>query len=155
MVIEVRRIARKPTYTIGKMYINGKYICDTLEDTDRGLKQVMTASEVTKIKKPSETAIPTGTYDVSLHIISPRFGSQSFYKNLCGGCLPRLEDVTGFSGVLIHCGNTDKDSSGCILVGENKAVGRVLNSKATFTRLWNNYLSIAKKMGEKVTIKIC
>ena len=154
MKIEVKRKYKKGTYTIGKLYVNGKYVCDTLEDKDRGLFQGMSELEVSKIKVKNETAIPTGTYEVSLHTVSPRFGSQTFYKSLCGGCVPRLLNVPGVDGILIHCGNTDKDSSGCILVGKNTVAGKVLNSKATFTDLWNKYLSVAKRMGEKVTIII-
>ena len=154
MELIIKRIYKKSTYTIGMLYVNGKYVCDTLEDKDRGLCQGMSKLEVSRIKVKNETAIPTGTYEVSLHSVSPRFGSQTFYKSLCGGCVPRLLNVPGFDGILIHCGNTDKDSSGCILVGKNTVVGKVLNSKATFTDLWNKYLSVAKKMGEKVTITI-
>lgn len=154
MEIKVLRKYKKSTYTIGELYVNGKYVCDTLEDRDRGLNQNMGEAEIKKLKVKDETAIPAGTYEVSLHTISPRFGGKSFYKSLCGGCLPRLMNVPGFDGILIHCGNTDKDSSGCILVGKNNAVGKVLNSKVTFTNLWKNYLSVAKKMGEKVTIII-
>jgi hypothetical protein len=107
MKIEIKRIAKKETYTIGKMYIDGKYFCDTLEDTVRPLG----------VKIAGKTAIPAGTYKVIL-AMSPRF------KRI----LPRLLNVLGFDGVLIHRGNTDEDTAGCILVGENTVVGRVVNS---------------------------
>jgi hypothetical protein len=94
-------------YTIGSLYIDGERFCDTLEDVDRGLSQSMSADEIRKIKIPHETAIPTGTYRVIVNL-SPA-------KNRM---LPRLLDVPGFSGILIHRGNTKNDSSGCILVGE-------------------------------------
>lgn len=154
MDIKVKRIARKDKYTIGKMYVNGVYVCDTLEDKDRGLRQDMSLEEIQKIKVKNETAIPTGKYSVRLDIVSPRFGGQSFYQNVCKGCLPRLEDVPGFEGVLIHCGNTDKDSSGCILVGLNKVVGQVINSRDTFTKLWNVYMKRAIRYKEKIIITI-
>lgn len=154
MILELKRIAKKPTYTIGRLLVNGKYFCDTVEDKDRGLQASMPNSEIAKIKVKGETAIPTGEYRILLNIISPRFGKQSFYANLCKGTLPRLDNVTGFSGVLIHCGNTSKDTEGCILVGENKEVGKVLNSRAVFTKLWNTHLGPAKECGEKVYIKI-
>ena len=115
--ITVTRTTKRETYTIGKMYVNGKWFADTLEDCDRGLTQSMPLSEIRRIKMMHETAIPTGTYRVIVNM-SPRF------RRL----LPRLLDVPGFEGVLIHRGNTDKDTSGCILVGENKAVGKVINS---------------------------
>lgn len=117
MEILIKRIAKKNTYTIGKMYLNGVYFADTLEDKDRGLTQSMSLEEIKKIKIPGETAIPTGTYKVIVNM-SPKF------KRL----LPRLLNVPGFDGILIHKGNSDKDSSGCVLLGENKVVGRVVNS---------------------------
>lgn len=154
MDIKVKRIARKDKYTIGRMYVNGVYVCDTLEDKDRGLRQDMSIEEIQKIKVKNETAIPTGKYSVRIDIVSPRFGGQSFYQNVCRGCLPRLEDVPGFDGVLIHCGNTDKDSSGCIICGFNKHVGMVVESRNVFTKLWNVHLSRAKKKNESITIII-
>ncbi|MBP1592995.1 MAG: hypothetical protein H6Q12_13 [Bacteroidetes bacterium] len=107
MKLELRRIALKPTYTIGKLYIDGEYFCDTCEDKVRPRGE----------KIPGETGIPAGTYKVIVNV-SPKF------KRL----LPRLLNVPGFDGILMHRGNTAKDSSGCILVGENKKVGMVLNS---------------------------
>ena len=109
MKLKLKRIALKPTYTIGKLYINDEYFCDTLEDTVRNLNE--------EPKVPGKTAIPAGKYKVVL-TISPRFGR----------ILPRLLEVPYFEGILIHKGNTAKDTSGCILVGENKQKGMVLNS---------------------------
>jgi len=117
MKLILTRTAKKDTYTIGKLFINDVYFCDTLEDKDRGLKQTMSLAEIHKIKIQHETAIPSGTYKVIVNM-SPRFNR----------ILPRLLDVPGFDGVLIHRGNTDKDTSGCILVGENKVVGGLINS---------------------------
>lgn len=65
----------------------------------------------------NQTAIPTGNYKIIVNL------SPKFKRNL-----PRLIDVPGFDGILIHRGNTDKDTSGCILIGENKVVGKVINS---------------------------
>ena len=112
----LRRIARKAGYTIGKLYIDGTYFCDTLEDSDR-LDKGMTAAQLAAKKIPGQTAIPEGTYKVIVNV-SPKF------KRL----LPRLMNVPGYEGVLIHRGNTPADTAGCILVGENKQVGKVLNS---------------------------
>ena len=105
MKLLLKRIALRDNYTIGKLYINDKYFCDTLEDAVRDVK----------IKH--QTAIPKGIYKVVL-TASPRF------KRI----LPRLLNVPEFTGVLIHRGNTIDDTSGCILVGENKKKGMVLNS---------------------------
>ena len=142
MKIEVRRIAKKNTYTIGKMYIDGRYFCDTLEDKDRGLSQADSVNSIHKIKVPNQTAIPTGTYEVIVNM-SPKFGRK----------LPRLLDVPGFEGILIHRGNTDKDTSGCILIGENKVVGKVLNSTPYETELVK-LLVKAHNSGETITITI-
>lgn len=120
MEILVKREYKKKDYTIGKMYINGEYFCDTLEDTDRGLTQIMTLSEIKEVKEYGNTAIPTGRYEVA-YTYSPRFKKH----------LPLLLNVPAFDGVRIHSGNTHKDTEGCILLGENKAVGKVLNSRKT------------------------
>lgn len=133
--VVIERIAKKPTYTIGKMYIDGEYFCDTLEDTDRGLNNMMLVEQILKKKVHGQTAIPTGLYKVRTDVISPRFSKNPFYKEVCGGRVPRFVNVPGFDGVLIHCGNTKDDTEGCILVGKNKAVGKVLDSKETFKRL--------------------
>lgn len=126
MVLTLKRVAKRPTYTIGKLYIDGVYFCDTLEDKDRGLTQLMSLKEVKSKKVPSQTAIPTGTYEVSVSVVSPRFSKKAVYQKICKGRVPRLLNVPGYDGVLIHIGNTDKDSAGCILVGKNSAVGKVL-----------------------------
>lgn len=117
MELLLKRIAKKDTYTIGKLYINGDYFCDTLEDKDRRLKQSDSLSYIQKIKVQEETAIPSGKYEVIVNY------SPKFKRNL-----PRLLNVPGFSGILIHRGNTSKDTAGCILIGENKVVGKVINS---------------------------
>lgn len=136
MKILVKRIAKKNLYTIGKMYINGTYFCNTLEDTDRGLSQSMNLSEIVSKKVPNKTAIPTGTYQVVMNVVSPRFKDRSWAKPYSGK-LPRLLNVPGFEGVLIHPGNDQNDTSGCLLVGKNKAVGKVLDSQNTFKSLMN------------------
>ena len=148
MEILVKRIAKKSKYTIGKMYIDGQYICDTLEDADRGLNQNMSLKEINNKKVYGETAIPTGTYKVDMNTVSPKFKSRTWAKPY-GGKLPRLVLVPGYDGVLIHPGNKAEDTLGCILVGENKAVGQVLNSQVTFKKI----MSILTK-GTNITITI-
>jgi hypothetical protein len=123
-------------YTIGHMYVDGKYFCDTLEDADRGLADTMTEAEIKAKKLKSITAIPTGVYYVNMNTKSAKFGDKPFYRQTCGGKLPRLLGVKGFDGILIHCGNTAKDTDGCILVGENKVKGQLINSRETFQRLY-------------------
>ena len=120
MELLVVRYHKKPTYTIGKLFIDGDYFCDTLEDTDRGLSNAMQLSQIQAAKRKGITAIPTGRYLMEL-TLSPRFGRT----------LPIIIGVKGFDGIRIHRGNTHEDTEGCILVGENKAVGKVLNSANT------------------------
>ena len=146
--ILVKRIAKKPNYTIGKLFINGVFFANTLEDTDRGLTQSMSEDEIKKKKIYGQTAIPTGTYKVDMNTVSPKFKSRTWAKPY-GGKLPRLVLVPGYDGVLIHPGNKAEDTLGCILVGENKAVGQVLNSQVTFKKI----MSILTK-GTNITITI-
>ena len=106
MKITVKRTFKGPEYTIGKLYIDDNYFCDTLEDTVR------------KVKIAGKTAIPAGSYKVK-KTMSPRF------KKI----LPEILNVPNFSGVRIHSGNTAADTDGCLLLGLNKAKGQVLCSK--------------------------
>lgn len=135
MELRLRRIAKKTTYTIGRLYIDGVRFCDTIEDRDRGLRQDMARAAIKRIKVQGETAIPAGRYKVTLGVKSPKMSQKKAYE-FCGGYVPRLVNVPGFDGILIHIGNTARDSEGCILVGENKEVGKVLNSTATFRSLY-------------------
>lgn len=134
MKLLLKRIAKKPLYTIGKLYIDDVYFCDTIEDTDRSLTQNMTLAEIKSKKIKNETAIPTGTYQVTLNIISPRFKDRVWAKPY-GGKVPRLINVPGFEGVLIHPGTDQNSTSGCLIVGQNKVVGKVINSQITFHAL--------------------
>lgn len=137
--IRIDRIAKKSTYTIGKLYLNGVYFCDTLEDTDRGLTQGMPLQKIKDLKIKGATAIPKGKYKVTMNVVSPRFSKRATYQ-FCQGKLPRLLNVDGYEGVLIHIGNTAKDTEGCILVGQNKVVGQVINSTVTFQKLYSEML---------------
>lgn len=151
MKLTLKRIARKEGYTIGRLYIDDAYFCDTLEDRDRGLEQAMPLDMIKRIKVKGETAIPTGTYELSMRHISPKYSRKKAFA-FTGGVMPRLLNVPGYEGVLIHSGNTAADSEGCILVGENKAVGKVLNSMATFKALWS---VLNQRKSEPITITIC
>lgn len=134
MKLKLERLYLKPDYTIGKLYIDGKYFCDTLEDQVRNL-----ANEK---KIPKQTAIPVGVYEVIVNI-SPRFRRK----------LPRLLDVPGFDGILIHRGNTAEDTAGCILAGENRKRGKVVNS-TRYEQQLTGILERAQEKGEKITIEI-
>lgn len=149
MRLTLKRIAKRPKYTIGKLYIDDTYFCDTLEDTDRGLTNRMGAVIIQTKKVANETAVPTGTYKINMNTVSPRFQSSSWAKKW-KGIVPRLMDIPGYVGVLIHPGNTEKDTSGCILVGQNKQVGKVINSQAT----WQSLMEKLTKEKSKITITI-
>lgn len=140
MELELRRIARKETYTIGKLSIDGEDFCDTIEDRDRGLSQEMSEHKIKEIKVYGQTAIPTGRYKVDMNTVSLRFKERSWAKPY-DGKLPRLIGVPGFEGVLIHPLNTAQESSGCIGPGINSIVGRVMNSTATFHNLMKRLLA--------------
>lgn len=142
MKLEIDRKYKKDKYTIGNLYIDGKWFCNTLEDTDRGLRQDMTTKEILAIKIPAQTAIPTGKYEV-LVTYSPK------YKK----AMPLVNNVKGYAGIRIHSGNTDKDTEGCILVGENKEKGKVLNSRVTFNKLFQ-IIQKAYDKKEKITLEI-
>ena len=152
MELTLKRRFKGPKYTIGSLFINGEYFCDTIEDIDRKLNDSMTEEEIKRIKVYGETAIPYGTYKIDMNTISPKFKDRSWAKPYSGK-LPRLLNVKGFEGVLIHVGNTQHDSLGCLICGENKQIGRVINSTATFNRLMNILLK-AKLKGEEIEIVI-
>ena len=134
MKLKVERCFFRPEYTIGKLEVDGEFFCDTLEDRVRDLSR--------EKKVPGETAIPSGCYDVVVNW-SPRFQRR----------LPRLLNVPGFEGILIHRGNRAKDTAGCILVGENKVKGEVVNSTAHEIRL-TALLEEAQRKGEKISIEM-
>lgn len=125
MRLTLVRIANRPTYCIGKLYIDGVYFCDTIEDTDRGLKDEMDEKEILQKKVKGETAIPTGIYKVFI-TWSPKYKKP----------MPIIEGVKGYSGIRIHSGNTAKDTEGCLIVGKNKEVGKVLESRKMYNALF-------------------
>lgn len=140
MKLTLKRISLRPTYTIGKLYIDDAYFCDTLEDTVRDTnKSGKFDNGEQKIK--GKTAIPYGTYEIKW-TYSPRFKKYT----------PQLMNVPSFEGIRVHAGNTSADTEGCLILGENKQVGKVLNSRATI----NKFYPIIKEAcsNGKVTIEI-
>lgn len=151
MKLTLKRINKADNYTEGKLYIDGEYIADTIEDCDRGLTQEMSVSEIESKKVYGETAIPIGTYQITLDIVSPKFKDRS-WAQFCEGKLPRLLDVPGFEGVLIHVGNDPtKDSLGCVLVGEKSIDGYISNSAVTFKKVYEKL----QEATDQITITIC
>ncbi|MDR1941833.1 MAG: DUF5675 family protein [Endomicrobium sp.] len=132
MKILINRWAFKDTYTIGKLYVDNKYICDTLEDKVRP----------DGIKIAGDTAIPAGKY------LSGLTFSMRFQKYL-----PEIFDVPKFAGIRIHSGNTAADTDGCILVGKNKEAGKVLESQETMKIIMTLYKEAVEK-NEPIIIEI-
>lgn len=136
MELKLDRKYKKQNYTIGDLYINGQWLCNTIEDKVRILNSF-------EDKVYGETAIPEGRYKV-LVTYSPKFKRY----------LPELINTPFFKNIRIHSGNTEKDSEGCIIVGGNKVKGKVVNSKATLDKLMNILLP-ASQRGEEIFITIC
>lgn len=153
MELKITRKYKKDAYTIGNLYVNGEWFCNTLEDKDRGLSSTMPVEEIKKKKIYGETAIPYGRYIVRMDIVSPKYNGYEWYRKNFGGRMPRLDSVKGFLGILMHPGTTALDSAGCILVGLNKQKGKILESRATFLKLWN-LMEAARKRKETIYLTI-
>lgn len=147
MKIKLKRIALKKDYTIGKLYIDDVYFCDTLEDAVRDLNKNGKFDNGEK-KIYGQTAIPYGTYEVTTNVVSSRFKNRTWAKPY-NGKIPRLLNVQSFDGVLLHPGSSQLDTSGCILVGKNTIVGRLTDSQKTFHLLMQKI-----KNQKNITIEI-
>lgn len=110
--------------TIGRLYINDKFFCDTLEDTCRDLNKDGDLNDSGESKIHSKTAIPSGTYKMIINM------SNRFKK-----LMPLLIDVKDYSGVRLHSGNSDVDTEGCILVGLTRSKDFIGQSRNAFTKL--------------------
>ena len=152
MELLLKRRFKGPKYTIGSLYINGIYECDVIEDVDRNLHDSMAEEEIKSKKVYGQTAIPYGTYNIDMKTVSPKFKNRSWARPY-GGKLPRLLNVKGFEGILIHVGNTAEDSLGCLICGENRVKGKVINSTACFMELMTSLLKAHLK-GENITLTI-
>jgi hypothetical protein len=142
MKLLLKRIYFSPTYTIGKLFIDGKYFADTIEDVNRDLNKDGDLLDSGESKVYAQTCIPFGTYDVIVNR-SPKMKRD----------LPRLLNVPHFEGILIHRGSSEKSSAGCIIIGENKVVGKVINS-VKYEDALVAVLKHAQNGGEKITIEI-
>lgn len=142
----------KKAYSIGVFSVNGERLCESLEDTDRGLVSSMPTGVINTVKVYGETAIPKGRYKVVLSR-SAKFAGRAWGKKY-GGLVPEVLNVKGFSGVRIHPGNRPGDTLGCPLVGRNKKVGELVESTACYYRLMNEYLMPAHKAGEEIYLTI-
>ncbi len=142
MNLTLKRRYFASTYTIGSIYINGKYFCDTVEDKNRDLNKDGDLNDPGEGKVYAKTAIPFGKYTVIVNR-SPKFKRE----------LPRLLNVKHFEGILIHRGSTANSSAGCIIVGENKVKGGVINS-AKYEIELTKILKEAQNRREQITITI-
>lgn len=133
MKIRINRYLLEKEYTMGKLYINDVFICDTLEDAYRG-------DDLKYRKVAGQTCIPCGKYEVRM-TESPKF------KRV----LPEIINVSFFSGIRIHNGSTNKDTQGCILVGKKQKDGLLINSRDTLNYLINN-LSMNKPIELEIKI---
>lgn len=115
--IKVVRDTFTENCTLGKMYINGEYFCETLEDVDRGLHQSLPLEDNKRLKIKGETCIPYGKYKGIVNVSPAKKRA-----------LPRLLNVPAFDGILVHKGNTNKDSLGCILVGRKRNIDSIVQS---------------------------
>ena len=146
--LRLERCYKGDDYTIGTLSVNGLKFCDTLEPKDRGLSDGSTLAAVKAAKANGKTAIPTGSYTVTLGVVSPRFKARNWAK-ANGGCVPRLLSVKGFDGVLIHPGNTVADTQGCILIGNNSIKGKLTDSVTTYLMLFERL-----KQYDEITLTI-
>lgn len=142
MKLLIKRPYKNPKYTIGKLYIDGTYFSDTLEDPVRDLNNDGDLEDPGESKIYGDTAIPKGEYKVIL-ALSPKF------KRI----LPVILNVKYFTGILLHRGNSVKDTHGCILVGENKIKGGLINSTVCETNLVKR-MTAAINAGEEITLTI-
>lgn len=156
--LRLERTAFKPKYTIGHLYYvdgNGEkaFICDTIEDKNRDLNHNGKFDNGEK-KVKSQTCIPFGTYKIGWSY-SPKFGVTKYKEaKPYGHIMPWIQDVPSFSGILIHCGTNQDSSAGCVIVGFNKVVGKVIDSRKAFDLLMSSYLIPAKKAGKQIFIEI-
>jgi hypothetical protein len=142
MELTLLRTQKTELSTISHLLIDGTHECFMIEDTDRGLKQTMSLEEIQKLKIHGKTAIPEGRYQVVI-AFSPRF------KRV----LPRLLNVTGYDGVLMHIGNYPRDTEGCLLPGTIPTKDCVLHSTAAFNNLYKKLLKVPNSEEIWITIK--
>lgn len=147
MRVKVTREILRPESTIGKLYIDDGYYCRTLEDKVRGENEP---------KIYGKTAIPAGTYRITLRTAGT---THEAYKNrfpeFHKGSL-WIRDIPGYEYVLIHCGNTPADTSGCVLVGlvyDTSVPDKIVNSELAYRRIYP-IIADAIERGEDVTIEI-
>ena len=132
MKIEIKRDIKGNTYTAGKMYVDGRHFADTLEPR---------AIDWSKEEKTlGKTAIPEGTYKVEMRY-STKFKTQ----------MPYVQNVPHFDGIMLHVGNSVRDSRGCILIGTRTYPSVLTHSREAVNRL---ILLMEEHKGESVTLTV-
>lgn len=156
MEILVDRKWPKAGYCIGRVYIDGQIVCNSLEDEDRGLSDAMDERTIRNRKIFGKTAIPRGRYTIDMETVSPKFSKKQFYMEVCQGKLPRIKGVKGFEGILLHVADGPKGAAlleGCIGIGLNKTVGQLCDGKETFKKVYT-LMKEAHDRGETIYITI-
>ena len=141
MELLLERTWLKDKYTIGRLYVDSVFFCNILEDKVVDLNKNGTF-DCGELKIKGHTAIPYGIYEIDI-TYSTKFKRE----------LPILLNVPHFEGIRIHRGNTPKDTEGCLIPGENKEIGKVLNSTKYEIELIK-LIKQSKLKNEKITIKI-
>lgn len=149
MELTLNRILKTNDYTIGELYVDGAYLCDTIEDRVRSLPETCPNTPKGKAceckeKVYGKTAVPSGTYKVKLG-----------YSNRFKRVLPQILSVPHFLGILIHTGNNNSNTEGCVIVGtwDGKTENWVSNSRVAFNKLMP-LLEAATDKKEEITITI-
>lgn len=156
MEILVYRKWPKAGYCIGRFYIDGIMYANSLEDEDRGLSDAMDERTIRNKKIYGKTAIPKGRYRIDMETVSPKFSKYDFYMDVCDGKLPRLKNVKGFDGILIHVADGPRGADlleGCIGIGLNKVKGQLCYGKETFKKVYDE-MKKAHDRGESIYITI-
>jgi hypothetical protein len=142
MELQLKREIFTDISTIGSLAIDGKFECYILEDKDRGINNTLTLEQILRVKVYGKTAIPYGRYEIDW-TMSARFKKM----------MPILLNVTGWSGIRIHSGNSELDSLGCLLCGTRKITNRITESTVATNKLYAK-IEAAKKQGQRIFITI-
>ena len=156
MEILVHRKWNQQEYCVGRIFIDGQLCGNTLEDTDRGLSDAMDERTVRNRKIYGKTAIPRGRYTIDMETVSPKFSKKKFYMDVCQGKLPRIKNVKGFEGILLHVADGPKGADlleGCIGVGLNRVKGQLCEGKDVFTKIYR-LMKAAHDRGETIYITV-
>lgn len=143
-------------YVVGRIFIDGVLCGNTLEDTDRGLSDAMDERTIRNRKVYGKTAIPRGRYTIDMDTVSPKFSKKKFYMDVCQGKLPRIKNVKGFEGILLHVADGPKGADlleGCIGVGWNRVKGQLCEGKDVFTKIYR-LMKDAHDRGETIYITV-